>query len=315
MIIKKFLFIILLFFLFFPYGKLLAQTSGQVITISPLIFDLSVHPGEILKNTLRLYNPGQQTLKVVMSVEDFKAVGEEGSVEITQLEPEIEKIYSLTKWVEIKPSQFEISPREEKFVEFTINVPIEAEPGGKYGALIANVGKIDTLEAGTGAMILQKVASLLLVSVSGPVEEKLLVREFKGPTFQEYGPINFSLRLENLGTVHLRPRGTVAITDWRNKKVADLIIPQQVVMPKGRRIINIKWDKKNILGRFTATVVGSYGSTNEPFTAVWTFWVWPWKLSLAIFIAAILIIYFFYRTRKRWLAALRILFKGESTLN
>ncbi len=310
MAIKKFSFIILFLFLllFFPI-----QLFSFSITISPLIFDLSANPGDVLKNSLRLYNPTDQTIKVVMTVEDFKPKGEEGSVEISKLEPEIEKIYSLAKWVEIKPSEFEIPPRQEKFVEFIINVPKEAEPGGKYAALVANIGETIALEGTTGAKVLQKVASLLLVSISGPVYEKLLVLEFKGPKFQEYGPINFILRLENQGNVHLRPKGTVAITNWQNRKVADLIVPQQAVMPKAKRIINIKWPKKNLVGRFTATLVASYGSTNEPLSAVWTFWVWPIKLTIIILIALILIIYFFYRTRKRWLLAIRVLFKGEKS--
>jgi len=313
MSIKKFLLISLFLSLFFfPEGKLLAQES-QAISISPLVFDLSANPGDILKNNLRLFNPGSQPIQTKITVEDFVLKGEEGEVQILEPESETERTYSLAHWVKVEPEEIILEPRQEKFINFTIEVPKNAEPGGKYGSLIVNISGGET--AGTGAKVLQKVASLLLLSISGEVQEKLIVKEFKGPEFQEYGPINFSLRLENRGTVHLRPRGLIAITNWRNHKVADLVIPQQAVMPGAKRIINITWPKKNLFGYFTATVVGSYGKANQPFTASWTFWVWPWKISLLILIIVILLLILIIRGRKRISAALRILFKGDDEAN
>jgi len=309
MSIKKFLLIgLLLFFLFSQ--KLLAQES-QAILISPLVFDLSANPGDILKNNLRLFNPGTRAIQIKITVEDFVPKGEEGEVQILELEPEIKRTYSLASWVKVEPEEMSLEPRQEKFINFTIEVPKNAEPGGKYGSLIVNVSGGET--TGTGAKVLQKVASLILLSISGEVQEKLIVKEFKGPKFQEYGPINFSLRLENQGTVHLRPRGVIAITNWRNHKVADLVIPQQVVMPGAKRIINISWPKKSLFGRFTATVVGSYGKANQPFTASWTFWVWPWKISLLILIIVILLLILIIRGRKRIATALKILLTGKES--
>jgi hypothetical protein len=307
MSIKKFLLIGLLLFFLFPQ-KLLAQES-QAILISPLVFDLSANPGDILKNNLRLFNPGTRAIQIKITVEDFVPKGEEGEVQILELEPEIKRTYSLASWVKVEPEEMSLEPRQEKFINFTIEVPKNAEPGGKYGSLIVNVSGGET--TGTGAKVLQKVASLILLSISGEVQEKLIVKEFKGPKFQEYGPINFSLRLENQGTVHLRPRGLIAINNWRNHKVADLVIPQQVVMPGAKRIINISWPKKSLFGRFTATVVGSYGKANQPFTASWTFWVWPWKISLLILIIVILLLILIIRGRKRIATALKILLTGK----
>lgn len=307
---KKEIFLIfsLLFFsIFFPF-PLFAQFKAQSVTISPLVFDLSAHPGEEITNQLRVYNPGDESIHILMTIENFKPVGEIGSVEITEFDSEI---YSLAKWVEVEPIEFDLNPREEKFVNFKIKVPKNAEPGGKYFSLVVNISSL-VGPTTTGAQVLQKVASLILLSIPGEVKEKLVLLEFKGPVFQEYGPITFSLRLENQGNVHLRPKGMVAITNWRNQKIADLSIPQSVVMPQAKRVINIEWPKRNLIGRFTATLVGSYGKTNEPFNASWTFWVWPWKISLLILIVIILILILIIRGRKRIKTALKILFKGES---
>ena len=305
---KKFFHLIALFLFLLP--NLVSGQEVQSITISPLVFDLSADKGEILKESLKVYNPSDRSIKIKLTTEDFLPKGERGEVEIVELEPELENIISLAKWIKLEENEFILEPRQEKIINFTIEIPKDAEAGGKYGSLIVNVSGLGEIE-GVGAKVLQKVASLILFSIKGKVEEKLVVLDFKGPNFREYGPINFSLRLENQGTVHLRPRGLVAITDWRNRKVADLPIPQLAVLPGAKRTIDINWDNRNIFGHFTATLVGSYGSKNEPLTATWTFWVWPLKITILIVLIAILFIYFLIKNRKRIKAAIKVLFSKE----
>jgi len=165
----------------------------------------------------------------------------------------------------------------------------------------------------TGTAIAQKVGALLLLTISGPVQESLTVKEFSVPHFLEYGPVLFLIRFENTGTVHVRPRGFVTITDWRGKKVADVEFPQMNVIPNAVRKVEAKWDCKWLFGRYTATLVGSYGTANLPFEPpVLTFWVFPWKIALGIFSIILLALIFFFLTRRRWKLAMKVLFKGES---
>lgn len=310
-------FIVVVSLFFYFTQPLLAQTNEKPaslgLSVSPVTLEFSAEPGTLLESNLRIYNPTDQKIDAYITVEDFVPVGEEGFVEI--VEPDLKRITSLANWIKIEKEKFSIEPREQKTINFSIEVPKDAEPGGKYSSLIVNIGGAPGESDFGGAALKQKIASLILLSVAGATEEKLLIKEFQGPDFQEYGPITFSLYLENQGTVHLRPRGLIAITDWRNHKVADLIIPQRAIIPGARRIINVQWPEKNLIGRFTATVVGSYGSLNQPFTATWTFWVWPWKVSLLILIIIIALLILLIRGRKRIGAALKILFKGEGLEN
>jgi len=286
-----------------------AQSTG--ITISPLTFELTANPGDILSNKLKIYNPTDDIIAVKMEVEDFKPIGETGQV-IVAPEEEEEIVYSLKRWVEIEPREFTLRPKEQKFVDFTINLPENAEPGGKYGSILATVtGKIS--KEIIGATVAQKVGALILLTVSGEVREKLIVKEFTAPSFLEYGPVPFVIRFENMGTVHVRPRGFVTITDWRGKKVADVEFAQLNVIPGAVRKIEAVWKEKWLFGKYTATLVGSYGTTNLPFNPpVLIFWVFPWKIVLGLFLVLILLFICFYKTRRRWRLAFRVLLKGES---
>lgn len=283
-----------------------AQAKG--IGISPLTFELTANPGDVLTNVLKVYNPTDSIMAIKMEVEDFTVRGELGQVVI---EPAETETYSLARWITTEPLEFTLGPREQKFVDFTINVPENAEPGGKYGSVLASTAGIIGEEI-TGAVVAQKVGALVLLTVSGEVKEELIVKEFSCPSFLEYGPVKFTIRFENTGTVHFRPRGFVVITDWRGKKVVDVAFPQNNVIPGAIRKIETSWDKKWLVGRYTAMLVGGYGTANIPFNPpVLTFWVFPWKIALAVFLGILVVLIFFYKTRKRWKMALKILLKGE----
>ena len=285
-----------------------AQKGEVGINISPLTFELTANPGDVLTNKLKVYNPTESVIGIKMEVEDFAVTGEAGQVVI---EPAETETYSLAKWITTEPLEFTLGPREQKFVDFTLEVPENAEPGGHYGSVLAStVGAIG--EEIIGTTIAQKVGALVLLTVAGEVKESLVVKEFSAPSFLEYGPVPFIIRFENTGTVHVRPRGFVVITDWRDKKVADVEFPQLNVIPGAVRKIETSWQNKWLLGKYTAMLVGGYGTTNTPFNPpVLTFWVFPWKMALGIFFVLLLILVFFYKTRRRWQMAFRILLKGE----
>ncbi|MCK4354833.1 hypothetical protein KAW43_00560 [Candidatus Parcubacteria bacterium] len=283
-----------------------AQEKG--IGISPLTFELTASSGDVLTNTLKVYNPTDSTIGIKIEVEDFTATGEMGQVII---EPAETETYSLAGWIRTEPETFILGSKEQKFVDFTINVPENAEPGGHYGSILASTAGVIG-EKITGATVAQKVGALVLLTVSGEIREELIVKDFSCPSFLETGPVDFTIRFENRGTVHLRPRGFVVITDWRGKKAADIVFPQNNIMPGAVRKIEASWDKKWLAGRYTAVLVGGYGTSNISFnSSVLTFWVFPWKLALIIFVALMMFIIFFYKTRKRWRLAMKILIKGE----
>lgn len=297
--------LVILSFLFVSLSTIFAQENQSVgLSISPLTFEFSANPGDIVENKVKISNPTTNILSVKMEVEDFTASGEEGAVAVEEQENET---YSLKRWVTISPTEFTLKPGEYKVVNYTINIPQNAEPGGKYGSILAAVtGTVSP--SGTGATVNPKVGALVLLSVSGKVVEKIEIKEFLAPGFSEEGPIPLSLRFENKGTTHEKPKGIITITDIFGKKVADLEIPQKNVIPGAVRKIETQWNKKWLFGgRYQATFVGNYGSQNETITAAIIFWVFPWKIGLLILLILVLIIAMIRRTHRKVKKANQIL--------
>lgn len=282
------------------------------ISISPVKFELTANPGDMLENKIKVFNPTDSVISLKIISEDFKAVGEEGHVSIDINEKEEDKkIYSLKSWITMVPNELVLNPKETRVLTFLIEVPINAEPGGKYGSVIPTItGSI--AKGSSGATVSSSVAALILLIVSGDVEEDLVINDFTVPFFQEYGPVPFEIRFENKGSVHVKPRGYIIVTDWFGKNVAELEFSQKNVMPGAIRRVDVEWDTKWLFGKYTASVIGVYGTSNENLTSnVVTFWVFPWKLTLAGLVALTMISTFLYLTRKRWQLALKILLKGH----
>ncbi len=288
-----------------PQRSQQVDITSQTLSVSPLTFELSANPGSTLTNKIKVSNPSSSPIKIRMSVEDFKPAGETGSVIITEDE---NYTYSLSKWVSVDPIEFTLPPMGQEVVSFTISVPLQAEPGGHYGSILAEVlpGEVEG-----GSAIAQKVGALILLSVAGEVSKQLLVKEFSAPSFVEEGPVVFLLRFENLGTVHVRPKGFISITNMLGKKEADIAFPQKNVLPNSIRKLEVNWDPDFAIGKYTATLVANYGSDNLPLSAVVTFWVVPWRTILTTFIITFIVITILYLTRKRIRLAIKVLFTGE----
>ncbi len=283
------------------------SAQGVGTGISPLVFELTGNPGDIIENQAYISNPSDNPIGIKMTVEDIAPSGEEGQVIVEKPETET---YSMARWIKCEPEEFALQPKEGKWVKFTITIPENAEPGGHYGTVVAGSAAVAGA-AITGAAIAPRVGTLVLLTVPGEMKEILTVKEFSAPYYSEYGAINFAVKFENTGTVHVRPKSLITITNLFGKKVADIYLPEKNVLPGAVRKIEATWNQKWLWGgKYTATLTGNYGTYNNFLLspAVISFWAFPWKFGVAILVVIILLIL----SRRRWAAAFKVLIKGQS---
>lgn len=305
MIKENIIFLVLVVAGMFSGQAVFAQ--GVSVGLSPLSFELTGNPGDVIENYLTVGNPSKENMVLItMLTEDFAPAGEEGKVIVKPAETET---YSLASWVKCEPEEFDLEPGGQKKIKFTIVIPKNAEPGGHYGTVIAAAKAVSGPEA-TGATIVPRVGTLVLLTVPGEIKESLSIKEFSAShSYFNSGPVSFATRFENLGTVHLKPTAVIIITNLWGKKVAEIPLVQNNVLPGAVRKFEASWDQKWLLGgKYMATLSGTYGQRNISLKSeVITFWAFPWKLALGILLAVI----FFILTRKRWTTAFGVLIKGE----
>lgn len=265
-----------------------AATTGS-ITIAPISFELYANPGESLTEKIRVRNDSGADNTYQILVEDFKAVGEEGSVDL--MDDQSNTTYSLAKWVVPEPKNISVKNGAEKEISFTINVPKDAEPGGHYASVLAEMGASGA-QVQSGATVASKVGSLILLRVAGNVKENANIESFKANKYYyEKSPVSFELRVKDNGNNHINPTGTILITNLFGQKVAEIPLNGKNVLPGAIRKMDTDWSFSKLLAnRYTATLVANYGQQNQTLSATTTFIVFPKPFAIALLIVVILIV-------------------------
>jgi len=272
-----------------------AQISGQTLEIIPPTQEVSADPGETVTVTSRIRNSSNDTLPVTVTVQGFVAEGVEGQVALTSDNP-----YSVAAWTRVEPANFDLPPGEERTVRATISVP-ENAAGGRYGSFVFAVTPEE--DSGGNAAVSQQIASLFLLRISGPATESLQLADFSVPSFQEFGPVPFRLTFANGGNVHVKAYGLINVRDMFGNNVQDVVVTGHNIFPEASRVIEVALDNKILIGKFTATAIMYYGSTNDVITKDVTFYVFPIRIAVALFIVLV----FIYLLRKRLIRAVKAL--------
>jgi hypothetical protein len=274
-----------------------AQTAGQTLEISPPSQEVNIDPGKTTTVKAKIRNRSNETLPIEVRLEDFLAKGEEGQVELSSNSP-----YSVISWAKVTPQTFSLAAGEEQEVTATVTAPSDAA-GGRFGSFVFSV-KPEATE-GAAASVAQEVASLFLIKVSGPVDEKLTVKSISAPAFSEFGPVPVNVGFTNSGNVHVKTYGLVNVTDMFGKKVADIVVPGTNIFPNADRVITAELKDRFLFGNYTATALMYYGTQNQSLSATTTFFVFP--VRIAAIVLGILFILFLMR--KRLKKSLKALFK------
>jgi hypothetical protein len=274
-----------------------AQVPGQGLEVSPPSQDVSIDPGGTTTVKAKLRNPSSNTLPITVHIEDFTAKGDQGQVELTSDSP-----YSVASWTKVSPDRFELAPGESQEVTATIKAPTDAA-GGHFGSFIFSVQP--DKPNGNAASVAQEIASLFLVKVNGPVDEKLDIKAFTAPSFSEFGPIDLGVNFTNSGNVYVKAFGIVNVTDMFGHKVADIVIPGTNIFPGADRVLKAHLKNRFLFGNYNATAIMYYGSQNQTLTATTAFFVFPVRIAALV----IIILFFLFLMRKRLKKASRALFK------
>ncbi|MEM2947064.1 MAG: hypothetical protein QXN96_02360 [Candidatus Bathyarchaeia archaeon] len=279
--------------------------SASALTISPPLMEFDARPGDALVDVVKLYNETNEPLTLTASVQNFKALGETGTPEFLPVEEKV----GLASWIKLDETEVTLAPQERKSVLFTINVPGDAEPGGHFAGILWSAGTPTAAAPGEAAVgIVAKTGTLILVRVAGEVNEAGRIVEFStDKTSYNYLPVNFTVRFENTGNVHLKPTGTIEIRNMWGTKVAQMAVNENLanVLPKSIRRFEATWQKEALplgasewqkerqngaWGKYTAVVTLSYGIDGSVVQAKTSFWVFPWRVALFYLVLLVIIV-------------------------
>lgn len=283
-----------------------AQTASpdaaQGLQVSPALVELNVEPGKTYTIDIKATNVTLTKLAYVSTVNDFNSKDETGAANVL-LNSNLPDSASVVSWITTLP-EFTLDTHESRSISAQVKVPSNAEPGGHYG-VIRFSGHAPEL-TGTGVGLSASTGILLLIRVTGDIKESASLESFytsnnnHQTSFFEKAPIAFVTRIKNDGNIHVKPIGSIEITDIFGNSVGTIAVndSKSNVLPNSIRHFDNSYDSNWMFGRYTANLTLGYGTTGQAITGTITFWVIPYKLILGILLIIATLVYILSRLVK-----------------
>jgi hypothetical protein len=254
-IFAKFLLALVLLMPFSVYAQTPSlQVEGLAIT--PFIIEIDATPGVTETRKIQLTNTTNEPLPFEASINDFVPNGTTGQPLFLKTNEDADPKFSLSSWVKItKQPEFNISPKANTVIEFTITPPADVEPGTHYGGILFGrpAGVVDQ----QGSSVQHRAGAIIIVKL-GKSQEKIEIESFAaGKSIFQRETINFSTLLKNYGNVHSKPKGEITIRNIINSPLAQIPINRDanIVLPESTREFSSEWKPKLAFGRYTAEAV------------------------------------------------------------
>ena len=290
------------------------ESTANTLKVTPVRTDIKIKPGEqgIVKVTVS--NLSDSDIMVRPIENDFIQGDENGTPSLILDADEYASTHSLKRFM-TPLEDVTIPANGATTVEVVITVPADAQAGGYFGAIRFAP---TTPDSGGQVNLSASVASLILLTVPGPVTEKLELTDFSilqggkaGTDFRTPNDLQVSFRFENKGNIQLGPFGKISVTQGKDI-VYDYDFnaeePRDVVLPDGARKWSVPLENIKDFGHYTVSATFTYGSTNQSIDVERSFWVIPTAYIIGAIVALLLLIAFivwliyFLRGRRRRVA-------------
>ena len=288
-------------FFLFTFHSVFAQQSIPLI-VSPARQEILLDPNEKTTVNVKFLNQGEAPVSGFVKVADFLVDNIDGIPKILDDASQASPKYSASTWITSSTDKVTIASKDNVQLQFSIQVPQNARPGGRYVAIyfepegIVPQNKGTNQEAGSGTST--RLASLLYIRISGDITEQAIASRFFANPFSEFGPIMVETDILNRGDYHIRPKGVLALINPFGSMIAQIKIKEENIFPDTLRTFKSEIGKKWMLGRYKLALTAGYGNTGQSITRSLYIWVVPWRIILII-ILSLFILWFIIKNMKK----------------
>lgn len=295
---KKIFAIIIFASLLFPAIAAAQSTGASSLTITPPFFELNVSPGDSWSSSIRVVNTNPGDLTVHAIVMGFGAADDQGHGAFTPLAELSGDTDALANWITAPSSSIDVPSGQATDVPFSVNVPMNASPGGHYAAILIGTGAPSPQPGVSQVGVSSYISALIFVNVSGNVVESANIQEFSTDrSYYETPDVHFTLLVQNNGNTHVRPVGTIQIYNMFGKERGEISINATgtlgYVLPSSSREFDEEWQNPPSLldiGPYTAVVSIAYGENGtKSVSETIEFWILPIYQILEVLLGAIIV--------------------------
>jgi len=271
------------FIFFTPLFLVHAQNSVAGIGITPATQEGPANPGETQTHSVGVTNLSGVKQTYYLYLRDIIGV-ETGGVPVFADENEEKTVFELTQWLTLSTQEITLEPGEQQQFGVTMAVPENATPGSHFGGVFISMQPPRLRQ--TGAAVGYEVAHIISIRVAGDAVVNAQIRSFSTGNFIYGKPVvEFAARIENKGTVLVRPTGPLEIFNMFGKRVDLLTFNESKngVFPMAEEEFLMTWEGEGMgFGRYQAILSLVYGDQGRQSTISSTasFWILPMNIIL-----------------------------------
>ncbi len=271
--------------------------------LEPAKIDLALDPGQVYTRSVMVTNRADKKITFKIEVEDF--VGSDNPQNQVVLLGKDKSPYSFKDNIKPEVSEVTLNPGERLTLPVTITVPPNTAPGGYYSSVLFSNEPAENTPTGGAPVtkIISRLGVLFLIRVNGPANEKGSIDDFRiSPPKMVYdkADFNFEVLFKNEGNVHLVPYGWITIKNMLGAQVDQVPINAYFALPNTIRYREVPWTRASLFGRYTATLTLHLGYGDQVQEKTIAFWVIPWKVITAVFLALLVFLSIFYYILSRF---------------
>lgn len=255
-----------------------AQESPK-LSVSPHTFDLKVKRGETVKNKIHILNQSGFPIPMLAKTTDFSAEDRTGQMRLDNQGED--PSFAAKKWLKIKTPNFILDQGETETVDFFVEVPKNAEPGGHYAAVLFEPQLPSGYFKEGEPRVIPVIGVIFLFSVEVPgaarSDEPITIAEFNIPeefhlkkledsllgvtglfseakagegnafSIVETSYLPLALRIKNNDIYHSKPYGELVITGNGGKVLGKNEINKTTILPGKIREIPVSFQPESFL--------------------------------------------------------------------
>lgn len=254
--------------------------SAASLKIAPHSYDTTLQKAEVKKGFIDLSNPSNEGIRVSLSVEAFRQIDDEGSLEFYKSE-------QLTSGVKLDYESISIGPREAYRIYFLLDGSKLPE-GDVFGAIFAST----VPQTGAGSAQSVRVGTILTIQNGTPVEHRAEIVGFETALLQIGDRLNATFKVQNPSdpkkATGFYPTIRVSTAPYGGKDV------KGPLLFAGRTRVVDYSQAGNYLGPIWVSASVSDSSKGQFVFAVTGYWRW---LAPVITLALLLVTYMLYQSK------------------
>lgn len=290
-----------------PLSKALSPNGFRV---SPVRSDLTIAAGTSQTVQISVLNLTTDSGPVQPVVDDFVAGNNEIGIPEILISGQAAPSHGLKSYV-VKPQPFNISSNQTYELNVTIKIPKDTPAGGYYGAVRFLPYNPATPGAGKNVALTGSVASLILVTVPGKVNQQMSIASFDirkliTPPYTFSGPnwlfpnsqkLYAVVRFDNTGGIQEQPFGKIILE--KGKTVLDTTaindsVPLGSVLPNSIRMFYEPLSGLGSFGKYTILGNFGYGSDGQLLSDAYSFYIIPTIVFIAAGILLLIILFLIF---------------------